>query len=249
MNDRYSRNRIYVSPEEQHIIKNYPILLAGNGIGSNIAECALRFGFENITLIDGDIIDISNLNRQNYTDQEVSMYKAESLYNRLKNINPEASIRYINEFITKENLDRILENVSVAFNALDFTSTIPVLFDRACQEKKITVLHPYNLGWAGLVTTITPDSQNLETLGDENSMNELNVVIFASQYLKKTGQNVDWLDKIIMSYKEEEELLPPPQLAIGSWLVAGICTTLLYKIATGKSFRQFPEFYFSSIME
>ncbi|GEN71969.1 ThiF family adenylyltransferase [Chryseobacterium lathyri] len=249
MNDRYSRNRIYVSPEEQHIIKNYPILLAGNGIGSNIAECALRFGFENITLIDGDIIDVSNLNRQNYTDQEVSMYKAESLYNRLKNINPEASIRYINEFITKENLDRILENVSVAFNALDFTSTIPVLFDRACQEKKITVLHPYNLGWAGLVTTITPDSQNLETLGDENSMNELNVVIFASQYLKKTGQNVDWLDKIIMSYKEEEELLPPPQLAIGSWLVAGICTTLLYKIATGKSFRQFPEFYFTSIME
>ncbi|WP_223557938.1 ThiF family adenylyltransferase [Chryseobacterium lathyri] len=124
MNDRYSRNRIYVSPEEQHIIKNYPILLAGNGIGSNIAECALRFGFENITLIDGDIIDVSNLNRQNYTDQEVSMYKAESLYNRLKNINPEASIQYINEFITKENLDRILENVSVAFNALDFTSTI-----------------------------------------------------------------------------------------------------------------------------
>lgn len=249
MNERYSRNRLYISPEEQRIIKNYPILLAGSGIGSNIAECALRFGFENITIIDGDIIEVSNLNRQNYTYQDISMSKAVALYNRLKSINPEVKIQYHNDFITQESLDIVLENVSVAFNALDFTSEVPVLFDRVCQEKNITVVHPYNLGWAGLVTAITPYSQNLEILGNKDGINELAVVEFASQYLKQSGQNIGWLDKIIRDYKAEKDVLPPPQLAVGSWLAAGMCTTLLYKIATGKSFKQFPEFYFTSIME
>ena len=44
--DRYSRNRIYVSEEEQERVRKTRILLGGAGIGSIIAECALRFGFE-----------------------------------------------------------------------------------------------------------------------------------------------------------------------------------------------------------
>jgi len=38
-------------------------LLGGAGIGSIIAECALRFGFENIVIVDGDRVELSNLNR------------------------------------------------------------------------------------------------------------------------------------------------------------------------------------------
>ena len=49
MEERYSRNRLYVSEREQSIIKDYKIFLGGAGIGSIIAECALRFGFEYIT--------------------------------------------------------------------------------------------------------------------------------------------------------------------------------------------------------
>ncbi|WP_375379286.1 ThiF family adenylyltransferase [Chryseobacterium luquanense] len=51
------------------------MILAGSGIGSNIAECALRFGFENLTIVDGDRVEFSNLNRQNYTYEDVSTYK------------------------------------------------------------------------------------------------------------------------------------------------------------------------------
>ena len=52
MEERYSRNRLYVNEREQKIIKDYRILLGGAGIGSILAECALRFGFEHITIID-----------------------------------------------------------------------------------------------------------------------------------------------------------------------------------------------------
>lgn len=63
---RYNRNRIYVSDQQQTTIKSFKVLLAGCGIGSNIAEALLRLGFETITLVDGDIVQESNLNRQNY---------------------------------------------------------------------------------------------------------------------------------------------------------------------------------------
>lgn len=97
MSERYSRNRLYITEQEQEKIKNTPILLAGSGIGSNIAECALRFGFENITIVDGDTVELSNLNRQNYTEKNISEYKAEALYNRLKAINPIANIKFYSQ--------------------------------------------------------------------------------------------------------------------------------------------------------
>ena len=83
MEDRYSRNRLYVSESEQNMVKEYRIFLGGAGIGSIVAECALRFGFEQITIVDGDKIEKSNLNRQNYTDNDIGRYKAECLAERL----------------------------------------------------------------------------------------------------------------------------------------------------------------------
>ena len=65
MEDRYSRNRLYVSEKEQSLIKDYNIFLGCAGIGSIVAECALRFGFEHITIVDGGKVERSNLNRQN----------------------------------------------------------------------------------------------------------------------------------------------------------------------------------------
>ena len=102
MEDRYSRNRLYVSESEQNMVKEYRIFLGGAGIGSIVAECALRFGFEHITIVDGDKVEKSNLNRQNYTDNDIGRYKAECLAERLLSINPNAQIDYHTEFLTPD---------------------------------------------------------------------------------------------------------------------------------------------------
>ena len=54
MKERYRRNRIYVDAEEQEKVREFRVFLGGAGIGSIIAECALRFGFETLTIVDGD---------------------------------------------------------------------------------------------------------------------------------------------------------------------------------------------------
>ena len=65
-NERYKRNNIYINETEQNLIAQTKILLAGAGLGSYIAECALRIGFENLTIIDGDSVELSNLIKQRY---------------------------------------------------------------------------------------------------------------------------------------------------------------------------------------
>ncbi len=250
MEPRYSRNRIYLTQEEQEIIRDFPILLAGSGIGSIIAECALRFGFENITIIDGDQVENSNLNRQNYTETDIGTNKVDALAKRLQSINERAKITCFASFLTLENVEGYIKGHKAAINALDFDTPVPIAFDKACQELDIPILHPYNIGWGSLVTIIAGDGLSLDSISKPDvEFNEVQMVEYASGYLKFWGNPQLWIDDIIEKYIGEEKGLPPPQLSIASWSVAAMCTHLLFNIATGKKFKKFPEFYLSKVIE
>jgi molybdopterin/thiamine biosynthesis adenylyltransferase len=247
MNERYSRNRIYVRKEEQEIIKNTRILLAGAGIGSIIAECALRFGFEQITVVDNDKIESSNLNRQNYTESDIGQYKAESLAKRLLSINSQAKITYYNCFVDENNMEDLIKDCEIAVNALDFKSNIPFLFDRVCKEHNISVLHPYNFGWAGFLTVVKPESIQLSQLSENPHDFELTVADYVSRYSRFWNTPQKWIDAIVKEYRNEKNILPPPQLSIASWIVAGLCVNVMYNLATAKEVKVFPKFYLSTI--
>jgi molybdopterin/thiamine biosynthesis adenylyltransferase len=249
MEERYTRNRIYISEKEQEEIKHFRILLGGAGIGSIIAECALRFGFEMITIVDGDRVEKSNLNRQNYTSDDVGNFKAECLARRLLQINPNAHITFRNEFIDKGNVKEMISNQDIAINALDFASDIPFLFDRICKDKSIPVLHPYNFGWGGFLAIVDPKGYSLSELSDHPDHFELKVADYVTGYQTFWQKPQEWLDKIVCEYKKEKGMLPPPQLSIASWIVAGLCTTAMFRLATGKPVRYFPKFYLSSLPE
>lgn len=249
MQKRYNRNRIYLTNADQKLIKKYPVLIAGGGIGSVIAECALRFGFESITIVDGDQVELTNLNRQNYTESHIGDSKAKTLYSRLKAINKEANIRFHHTFITEKNMTTIVNGHKVAINALDFTSNIPLIFDQHCQKLGVSVLHPYNLGWGGLLAVISPNGAGLDSIANPGEkFNEITMVKYASGYLKFWGDTQNWIDDVLKAYLQESQGISPPQLSIASWMLGAMCTHVLYSIATEKKIKCFPELYFSSIM-
>ncbi len=240
----YQRNRLYVSDREQKKIKNTRILIAGAGLGSNIAECALRTGFENITICDMDNVEQSNLNRQNYTQNDIENSKVDSLYKRLKSINPDATIKQHNIFLTEENCAEYLEDIDIAINTIDFTSNVPFIFDEICLEKNIPVLHPYNLGWAGCVFVINEHSERLESIVRNYEDPEVDIV---EHIIVNSNKNCDltWLRDVLRDYQKEGGTDSLPQLAVGSWINAGICASLLFKLANRKRVKIFPDFYFS----
>lgn len=246
--ERYSRNRIYINKEEQERIRRTRILLGGAGIGSIIAECALRLGFENITIVDGDKVELSNLNRQNYVKADIGKYKAETLAKRLLKINPDAEVKFINKFIDHDNVEEIIKGHDIAVNALDFKSDIPFVFDEICSRELIPVLHPYNFGWAGFLTIVKPMGYQLSELSKDPDGFELKVAEYVSRYGTFWNMPTDWLQDVIDNYRSEKEALPPPQLSIGSWIAAGHCVNAMYNIATGKDVKYFPKFYLSSLV-
>jgi len=250
MENRYNRNRIHLSKEEQKAIKNHKIILGGSGMGSVIAECALRLGFENITIVDGDQVELTNLNRQNYTESDISIDKTEAIKNRLLSINSKANINVHNCFLTSENVGDFIKGHSIAINALDFSTDVPLVFDKVCQENNIPILHPYNLGWGGLVAVIIPNGMSLDGIRKPNKeFSEVDVVEYVTNYLKFWKTPHKWIDDILEKYKNEPGSLPPPQLSIASWTVASMCTHIMFNIATKKGIKIFPEFYLSTIME
>lgn len=247
MEKRYSRNRLYLTSDDQDLLKKYPIFLGGAGIGSVIAENLLRFGFETITIVDGDSVELSNLNRQNYCEKDISKPKVEALKERLLSINSNAKITTHNCFITPDNIEKLVLGHDIAINALDFTSEMPLLFDQICQENSIPILHPYNLGWGALVMVIK-NSIGLDSLKKpEEDFNEVNVVQYVSTHMRYWRNPQEWLEDIIQKYIEENKQLSPPQLSIASYLAAATCTKIAFNIATNQPIKKFPEFYLTTI--
>lgn len=209
----------------------------------------MRLGFENICIIDGDYVEESNLNRQNYVFSDIDSPKTEAIYKRLKDINPNADVKYHSVFLDEKNIyDFITDEFDIAINALDFTSPVPFLFDEICLSKNIPILHPYNFGWAGCVFVINNESLNLKTFHKKYNGFELQFATYVTKYLQHWNNRKEWLEHVLEIYSEEKGSTPPPQLAVASWIAAGMCSNILYNIATQKEVKSFPEFYLSSIM-
>lgn len=242
---RYQRNQLYINKEQQSRIKQTPVLIAGIGLGSTIAETALRLGFENLTIIDGDKVEESNLNRQNFTQSDLGKYKTTALQKRLTTINPKAKVQSVAKFLTTDNIEQYLENIGIAVNTLDFDTEAPFLFDKKCNERNIPVIHPYNLGWAASAFVVNAQSMQLADLKGKNDKTELAVVDFMLKNLSEKERDTSWLQQVAKEYNESG-LDSPPQLAVASQLVAALTTTLLFKIVSNIEVKTFPYSYFLS---
>ena len=150
--------------------------------------------------------------------------------------------------MNKKNVASIIAKHEIAINALDFKDETPFVFDEICAERGIPVLHPYNFGWAGFLTIVKPDGHRLTELSCVPNAFELQVAKYAASYGRFWHMPITWLSDIIEQYESETSILPPPQLSIASWIVAGHCVNAMFNIVTGRPIKYFPQFYFSSLI-
>ncbi len=128
-------------------IKNTKILLVGvGGVGGFTLEALVRTGFLNITIIDGDIIEESNLNRQIITNQEnIGNLKVEEAINRYTSIN-KVNIKAIDVMLTKDNFkEYINEYYDYIIDACD-DLTIKVELVRYARKNNIKIISALGTG-------------------------------------------------------------------------------------------------------
>lgn len=242
MLERYSRNFPYITEQEQELIANTRILLAGTGLGSVIAESLVRTGFTNLVLIDGDDVELSNLNRQNFTVDRIGQNKAKALFDYLKTVDPDAKLEYHALYLNTANLKDYIERCDIVINTIDFENGAFIECNRVARECKKPLLFPMNFGWAGFVYLFRHDTKRLEPLLESHpdTKPQIAVLLKLVQYLMKRNQLPLWFFPAWERY-QTANLPYEPQLHIGSNTVASLVTSVAFDLATGRSVPVYPE--------
>lgn len=136
-------------------LKNSSVAIAGlGGLGSNIAMALGRSGVGHIHLVDFDIVEPSNLNRQNYRIKDLGRYKTEALKEQIEDVNPFVRVTYENVKVSEENALDIFGEYSIVCEAFDKAEYKAMLINTLlCESKNITIVS--GSGMAGFESSNT----------------------------------------------------------------------------------------------
>ncbi|AJA67652.1 tRNA threonylcarbamoyladenosine dehydratase [Myroides odoratimimus] len=129
-------------------LKDAKVLVVGlGGVGSFAAEFLARAGVGNMTIVDGDTVDITNINRQlPALHSTIGMPKVKVVGDRLMDINPELNLIRIEEFISPERAHEIVtEDFDYVLDCIDsITPKINLIL--AAKRKKVKVISAMGAG-------------------------------------------------------------------------------------------------------
>lgn len=193
MEKRYQKHLGILTEEQLQEIQSTSILLVGcGGIGGHIADQLVRFGVSNITIVDYDLFETSNLNRQLFcTEDTIGSYKVDILHRELYLINSTCNIVTIQKRI-EEVPEDIYQTIDLIIDAVDSPRT-KVYLSKQASTYNIPLLHGACAGWYGQVAWIEPGCTLLEDLYQESETG-----------LEKTLENPSFAPSVTASYMISE---------------------------------------------
>ena len=177
-----SRTQLMLGDKKVETLMGKNVLIVGlGGVGGICAEMIVRAGVGKLTIVDNDIVDESNINRQIQALQStVKQPKAQVLAKRLKDINPDLDLTvmevYIKEKITTDLVEK--EKWDYIVDCIDTLSS-KVFFIKACMDRKLPIVS--SLGAGGKV-----DPSQIEVT-DISKTHECNLAKYVRKRLHSLG--------------------------------------------------------------
>jgi molybdopterin/thiamine biosynthesis adenylyltransferase len=163
--DRYLRNAQTLSVANQIQLLESTVGIVGlGGLGGLVTETLARMGVGRLTLVDGDVFEAHNLNRQLLSSiDRIGMLKAQAAANHVKAINPGIEVAASDVFLERESADALVHPCDLVMDCLD---NIPSRFilEAAARRADIPMVSTAVAGISGHVTTIFPDDIGLENI-------------------------------------------------------------------------------------
>lgn len=148
-NEWLQRTELLVKEEGIEKLQSANILIVGlGGVGSFAAEFLVRSGIGNLTIVDGDTVDITNINRQlPALNSTIGKNKTDVVAERILDINPKINLKKINEFLEPEQMEEILtqEKFDYVLDCIDSLSPKLALII-TCKRKKIKLVSAMGAG-------------------------------------------------------------------------------------------------------
>jgi molybdopterin/thiamine biosynthesis adenylyltransferase len=165
MADRYARNKNSIDSADQAKLGACCVAVVGlGGLGGYIAEQLARIGIGKLILIDGDVFEPSNLNRQLLaTESNLGRSKAEVAQERVALVNASVQVTSHATRLDADNAPRLLFDACLVMDAVDSVSTRRLLQD-VCEKLDLPMVHGAISGWCGQVSFIAPKDRLIDLL-------------------------------------------------------------------------------------
>lgn len=163
--ERYVRNRQTLSTADQLRLLKAKVCVVGlGGLGGFVTELLARIGVGTLTLVDGDVFEDSNLNRQLLsTEDRIGTAKAEAAVDRVRAVNSTVVATACREYLDPANAGRHLAGHDLAVDCLDNIETRFTL-ENAARGAGIPVVSAAVAGTTGQVTAIFPEDPGLQLI-------------------------------------------------------------------------------------
>ncbi|HKG20171.1 MAG TPA: molybdopterin-synthase adenylyltransferase MoeB [Candidatus Limnocylindrales bacterium] len=156
---RYSRHLLI--PEvgaagQTRLLESKALLIGAGGLGSPAALYLAAAGVGTIGIVDFDVVDLSNLQRQIlHTNERIGERKVESARRSIEALNPDVKVVTHEEMLLADNVERIIHGYDVIIDGTDTFETRYLLNDAAV-AKNIPVIHASVFRFEGQLTTFVP---------------------------------------------------------------------------------------------
>lgn len=149
---RYQRNQKSISLDDQAKLEKATVAIIGcGGLGGYICEEMARVGVGHLILIDGDRVEVTNLNRQLLaTEENIGQWKVEAGRERIQRINSGTKVDIIRGWFREEDAPERLAGADLVCDALDSISARLAL-ERSCHALGIPLVFASIGGWFGLL--------------------------------------------------------------------------------------------------
>jgi tRNA threonylcarbamoyladenosine dehydratase len=139
---QFSRTELAIGPEGLETLRNSTVAVLGiGGVGSIAAEALARTGIGRIVMIDKDVVDITNINRQIHAlTTTVGQPKADLMRDRIKLINPECDAVSLRMFYTEETYEELFKyTLDYVIDASD-TISYKIHLIKECLRRNIPII-------------------------------------------------------------------------------------------------------------
>ena len=138
----------YLTPEERAALESVRVGIAGaGGLGSNCAMHLVRAGGKHLTVVDFDVVNESNLNRQFFFRDQLGRKKVEALKENLLRIEPDADIRAVDMRLDASSAREVFADCGIVVEAFDAVDAKVMLVSAFASSGKKLVTASGLAGW------------------------------------------------------------------------------------------------------
>ena len=184
-------------------------ILGLGGLGSNVTVLLARAGIGYLKLIDFDVVEASNLNRQQYRISHIGMKKTEAMKTIIREINPFVEVDILDIKVDRKNIYSIVGDIEIVVEAFDRAETKAMILEELLTNKNKIVVSASGMAGLGSANEIVTKKikDNFYLVGDNYSDYEEYLGIMSTRVMICAAHQANVVLRLILGEEKFKKVI------------------------------------------